>query len=262
MIDQLLAHLQHRVSLSRLEETVIRKLVRRLHQDCDGHDQVARVREEVVPDASTVTTGLELTRVDASPMGKDVPAETDKFTGPKAVRHNAKTHHSPQAAAVSRKTIKPEHDRQNPNPSGKSVPLSEYVEGVEIEPYQFGMKHMKKHGWALGQGLGPLGSGICEFLQPVPNAEHSKENNPAGKRSGEAPTVDKDRSQQRSRGSIHKDTVAMPDGKRYDVTSTLKRAPNASAEYGETEWQSGFPHDDPYLKKFSPKHASWAKNGW
>lgn len=236
---------------------MIRKLVQRLHQESDNHNQVAGVGEEVVPDTKTATTGKKLMRVDAPPMGEVVQTGNKKPTSQIAVLQDKKVQSSLVVAAGG-KTVKQEHPGQDPYPHNNSIPLSDYMEGVENEqPYQFGMKHMQKHGWALGEGLGPQGRGIREFLQAVP-----KQNNHEGLRSDKAPAVNKGRNQQSSGNCIHKDTVAMPDGKRYDVTSTPRYNPDANAEYGEPEWQSGFPYDDPYLRKSNTKHAAWAKNGW
>lgn len=280
-MNQLLAYLQPRASLSRLEDTVIRKLVGRLHQDSDTPDQVARVGEEVEPDTSTAATGRELMRVDAPALGEDAQTGNDKSTVHTAALQDEKKETkqpATQAVTASGKAIQQGPPWQTPNPSGKiakqrpllrnpypsgdSIPLSDYVEGPDNEqPYQFGMKHMQKHGWSVGQGLGPQGKGIREFLQPVEIIEHGKQKTRTDLRPDEAPTADRGRNPQGPRDTIHKDTVAMPDGKRYEVTSTPRYTPNASIEYGEAEWQNGF-QGDPYLKKYNTKHATWAHNGW
>lgn len=264
-MNQLLAYLQPRASLSRLEDTVIRKLVGRIHQDSDTPNQVARVGEEAEPDTSTAVTGKELMRVDAPALSEDVQTGNDKPTGHTAALQDEKKKKkqpATQAVTAGGKIAKQSPLLHNPYPSGNSTPLSDYIAGPDNQqPYQFGMKHMQKHGWNVGQGLGPQGKGIREFLQPVESTEHGKQNNHTDLRPDEAPTVDKGRNPQGPHDTIHKDTVAMPDGKRYEVTSTPRYAPNASVEYGEAEWQNGF-LDDPYLKKSNTKHAAWAKNGW
>lgn len=275
-MNQLLAYLEPQASLSRLEDIVIRKLVQRLYKESDVHGRVVRRGEEVVPDTRTATTCLELMHVDALSMGEGVQIRNDKPTSrmtptstspairlgmpPNEVLQDEKKQASSQAATAggktaaqkspeqtptpSDKTVKEEHLGQNPNPNSNSIPLLEYMGRTENEQsYRFGIKLMQKQGWALGEGLGPQGRGIREFLQPAQKVEHSKQNDRVSLLSNEAEPVDIGRNRQSSRGYIHKDTVATPHGKGYDVTSTPRYTSNASTGYGETEWQSGFPVD-------------------